>query len=238
MSYEESDNLPAYFRTIKGFNPLPIAEEKKLGERIAKGDKHAVDTLVQHNLKIVVTIANRFIGQGLAIDDLIQEGNIGLFEAALNWEVNGDARFINYAQLWIRKRINEAVAQKSRTVRRPHNKEYEMYLNKREGKEVPNLHPVRLDDPVSEDADRTVGDIILGVDPGMEAEFEKEHMKEKVAQLLSILKERDRRIVAAYFGIGRDTEQTSVSIAEELKMTNVRVCQIVNASIAKMKAVA
>lgn len=235
---ETSDNLPHYFESIKGFKPLPLEEEQKLGKLIAAGDMHAVDKLVQHNLKIVVTIANRHVGQGLSIDDLIQEGNIGLFEAALNWEINGDARFINYAQFWIRKRLNEAVAQKGRTVRRPHNKEYEMYLDKKNGKEVDNIRPVRLDDPISEDADKTVGDIVLGVDSEFAASIEQEHIKHKVEKCLNALKERDRKIVAAYFGIGRDTKQPSISIAEELGMTNVRVCQIVNASLKKMKAVA
>ncbi len=232
---ETSDNLPLYFKSITGFGVLPIEEEQKLAKRIAAGDKHAVDTLVEHNLKIVVTIANRHVGQGLSIDDLIQEGNIGLFEAALNWKVNGDARFINYAQLWIRKRLNEAVAQKGRVVRRPHNKEYEMYLDKKEGKEVANIRPVHLDDPISDDADKTIGDAILGGAADNDNSNEQDHIKYEVTKRLSVLKERDRKIVAAYFGIGRDTQQTSTSIAEDLNMTNVRVCQIVNASLAKMR---
>ena len=236
MAFETSDNLPKYFKTIKGFTPLSVEEEKELCERIAKGDKHAIDKMVKHNLKIVVTIANRFIGQGLVIDDLVQEGNIGLFEAAVNWKVNGGARFINYAQFWIRKRLNEAIAQKGRIVRRPHNKEYEMYLDKKAGKEIENIRPIRLDDPISEDADKTVGDMVLGVESEYEQSIDQEHLKHKVAIQLNKLKERDRKIVAAYFGIGRDAAQTSISIAEELDMTNVRVCQIVTASLAKMRA--
>lgn len=233
--HEESENLPKYFKSIKGLNPLTKPEEKELCERIANGDKHAIDKLVRHNLRIVVTIANRFIGQGLSIDDLIQEGNIGLFEAAAQWKVNGDARFINYAQIWVRKRINEAIAQKGRTVRRPHNKEYERYLDKKEGKEVANIRPVRLDDPITDDADKTIGDVILGADSAYEDSIEQDHMKSLVEKGLTALKDRDRKIVAAYFGIGRDSKQTSIAIAEELDMTNVRVCQIVNTSLTKMR---
>jgi len=236
MAFEKSNNLPFYFKDIDGFTPFTKKEEKALAARIAKGDKHAVDEIVKHNLKIVVTIANRFIGQGLSIDDLIQEGNIGLFEAAVNWKLNGDARFINYAQLWIRKRINEAVAQKGRTVRRPHNKEYEMYLEKKAGNEVKNIRPVRFDDPISEDSDRIIGDMILGVDPISDAEGELEDQKFRVKKSLSVLKERDRKIVAAYFGIDRDVPQHSDSIADEIGMTNVRICQIVAASLTKMRA--
>lgn len=236
--FETSDNLPKYYKSISKLNPLTVKEEQELAARIAKGDRHAIDKLVEHNLKIVITIANRHVGQGLSIDDLIQEGNIGLFEAAGAWTPNGDARFINYAQLWIRKRLNEAVAQKGRTVRRPHNQEYTRYLDKKNHKDVPNIRTVQLDAQVAEDSTKTVGDMILGVDPEFEVSIEQEDIKHRVELALNTLKERDRDIVSAYFGIGLYSGMPSDAIAEKHNMTNVRVCQIVSASLTKMKAIA
>ena len=121
MSFETSENLPKYFKTIQKLNPLTVTEEKELAQKIQEGDANALNKLVKHNLKIVVTIANRHIGQGVPIDDLIQEGNIGLFEAAQRFDPKSDARFITYASLWVRKRINESVVAHGRIVRLPHN---------------------------------------------------------------------------------------------------------------------
>ncbi len=116
MNFETSENLPKYFKTIKKSNPLTIDEERALGSRIKSGDRRAVNELVQHNLKIVVKLANRHIGQGVPIDDLIQEGNIGLIEAAERFDPKDGVRFISYASLWIRKRLNEAVVAHGRIV--------------------------------------------------------------------------------------------------------------------------
>ena len=133
MSFETSDNLPKYFNTINKLNPLSLEEERALAVRIKSGDLLAMHTLVKHNLKIVVTIANRHIGQGVAIDDLIQEGNIGLYEAAQRFDPQGEVRFVSYASLWIRKRVNEAVVAHGRIVRLPHNQEYDLYKAKQAG---------------------------------------------------------------------------------------------------------
>jgi RNA polymerase primary sigma factor len=235
MAFETSENLPKYFKQIQHLQPLSLEREHELVDLIAAGDESAVHELVEHNLKIVVKIANRHIGQGLAIDDLIQEGNIGLYEAAYSFKKNGDARFITYAQLWIRKRINEAVAQKGRLVRIPHNLEYERFKMKRAGKEVENLRPVRMDDKVTDDSDAAVGDLILGCAPEIEKEHNITFNKAKIESMLAILKPRDRKIIKCYFGIGRDCEMQSGDIAELFEMTNVRVCQIVKSSIEKMK---
>lgn len=235
MAFETSENLPKYFKQIQHLQPLSLEREHELVDLIAAGDESAVHELVEHNLKIVVTIANRHIGQGLAIDDLIQEGNIGLYEAAYSFKKNGDARFITYAQLWIRKRINEAVAQKGRLVRIPHNLEYERFKMKRAGKEVENLRPVRMDDKVADDSDAAVGDLILSCAPEIEKEHNITFNKAKIESMLAILKPRDRKIIEYYFGIGRDCEMQSGDIAELFELTNVRVCQIVKSSIEKMK---
>lgn len=237
MSFEVSDNLPKYYRTISKLQPLTVAEEHALVVLIKKGDESAIHKLVKHNLKIVITISNRHIGQGLAIDDLIQEGNIGMYEAAKVYEPNGDARFINYASLWVRKRINEAIAKYGRVVRLPHNKEYEIYKAKQAGIETPNLEPIHLDDNITEDSENTYGDIILGVSPDFEEAIEIESRNLKISKALASLKERDRKIIKSYFGIDREYARLAEDIAAEFHMSNVRVCQIVKASLLKMKEV-
>jgi RNA polymerase primary sigma factor len=234
-NFETSDNLPRYFKSISKCNPLSLEEEKELGSRIKAGDETAVHELVRHNLKIVVTIANRHIGQGVSIDDLIQEGNIGLYEAAQRFDPHGDARFISYASLWVRKRINEAVVAHGRIVRLPHNQEYDRYKAKRAGEETPNLASVEIDAKVSDDGETTVGDLLLKCGPEVDRAFEMEGIKFIVRNRMCRLKERDQMIIKAYFGIDHDYEWPTDIIAERFGMTNVRVCQIVKASIEKMK---
>lgn len=237
MKFETSDTLPMYFRSIRKMDPLSKQREHELAIRIETGDKEAIDELVEHNLKIVVTIANRHIGQGLLVDDLIQEGNLGLYEAATKFTSNHEGRFINYASFWIRKRINEAVAQLGRVVRIPHNQEYDIYKIKMKGGDTPNLKPVELDSPIGEESDETVADRILGSRPEVEADHYTEDLNHFISNALTVLKERDREIIKMYFGIGYDYEIPTDSIAERLGMTQIRICQIVKASIEKMKEV-
>jgi RNA polymerase primary sigma factor len=236
MSFETSENLPKYFKTIAKSNPLSLAEEKELTRRIADGDTDALNTLVKHNLKIVVTLANRHIGQGVPIDDLIQEGNLGLIEAARRVKPDTNTRFITYASLWIRKYLNEAVVAHGRIVRLPHNQEYDRYKAKAAGEEVASLSSVEIDAPVGDDNDTTIGDVLLNTKSNIEFEFEFEHTHYTVERALNTLKHRDRQVVEAYFGIGKDFQMPTDIIAERFDLTNVRVSQIINSSVRTMKA--
>jgi RNA polymerase primary sigma factor len=237
MKFETSENLPKYFKTIQKNQPLSTDEELVLVKAIQNGCTKSTHRLVKANLKFVVKVANRHIGQGVPIDDLIQEGNIGLLEAASNFQPRDGQRFINYAQLWIRKRINEAVAKTGRIVRLPHNQEYEIFKAKQKGEEVETPSRVSIDKKIGEDGDNTLGDLILKT--GSEAEFaiEMDSIKFQVKQALGVLKERDRGIIMDYFGIDREYEVPTDMIAEKYSMTNVRVCQIVKASVEKMRTV-
>lgn len=237
MSFETSENLPKYFKSIAKSNPLTIEQEKALAVRISAGDLSAVNELVTHNLKIVVTIANRHIGQGVPIDDLIQEGNIGLFEAALRFKPTSDARFISYASLWIRKHLNEAVVAHGRIVRLPHNQEYDIYKAKMAGAETENLSTVAIDAKVSDDSETTLGDLLLNARPEVEFDIDFEDTVFTVRRILKTLSDRDRKLVKAYFGIDRDCAVPTDCLAADFEMTNVRVCQIVKGAITKMKSV-
>jgi len=235
MKFETSENLPKYFKTIQKNAPLTIGEEKQLVVAIQEGDAKAVEKLVSANLKFVVKLANRHIGQGVPIDDLIQEGNMGLLEAALNFKPRDGQRFINYAQLWIRKKLNESVAKTGRIVRLPHNQEYAIYKAKMKGEDIEIPRKVDIDAPIGDEGGNTIGDIVLKSGSEVEFNIEMDSIRFKVKCALNLLKDRDRAIIMDYFGIGRDYEMPTDVIAEKYEMTNVRVSQIVKASIQKMK---
>ena len=235
MRFETSENLPRYFKTIQKNTPLSIEEEGQLVLDIQAGDTRAVSALVQANLKFVVKIANRHIGQGVLVDDLIQEGNIGLIEAAQNFKPREGQRFINYAKFWIRKRINETVAKTGRIVRLPHNQEYEIYKAKTRGDGTDEPTRVNIDSPIGDDGDTTIGDILLRTEASVESTIELDSIKFRVKKALGCLKDRDQNIIMDYFGIDREYEVPTDMIALRYSMTNVRVCQIVKASIEKMK---
>lgn len=235
--FETSETLPKYFKDLGKTDLLTAEEEKAFGELSKAGDRRATDELVNRNLKLVVTLANRHIGQGVPIDDLIQEGNLGLQEAAVRFDPANGARFASYASLWIRKYLNEAVVEYGRIVKLPHNQEYDLYKAKVAGEETPDLTTVKLDAPVGEEGDTTIGDLLCIGQNSVEADIEMDDIKFKVKRVLSALKDRDKEIVKAYFGIDRDCALPTDIIAERYGMTNVRVCQIVRGSLDKMKEV-
>lgn len=235
MNFETTEGLPKYFREIKKSGGVGKDREKELAVEIANGSAAAVRELAEGNLLLVVRIANRHKGQGVPLEDLIQEGNIGLLEAARNFRPNHERGFVPYASLWIRKYMNEAVAKTGRIVRLPHNQEYEIYKAKMRGEEPEVQTRVSLDKPIGEKKDSTLADVLLSSVPEVEMEIEIEEIRFKVGVAVSSLKERDREIVFDYFGIDREYSLNTKEIAEKHSMTNVRVSQIVKASLEKMK---
>ena len=115
-SGSHGDPMRAYMNEISDLNPLTRAEERKLA---LLGDKKSLDTLVVRNLKYVVRVANRYKGMGLGLSDLINEGNIGLIEAARRFDPERKVKFITYGVWWIRQSILRALAEQSRVVRLP-----------------------------------------------------------------------------------------------------------------------
>jgi RNA polymerase primary sigma factor len=230
-----SESAIRYFKSVSNLNPLTIEQETQLGLEIKNGSKRAINELVQHNLKLVIKIAKKHQGQGVPLDDLIQEGNIGLYEAAERFNPDGETRFVTYAQLWIRKRINEEVAKHGRLVRIPHNQEYQMYKDKMAGKQVRDMRVVELDKPVgSEEDGRSVADVLFGNVAESDDRFETDALKFKVTRLLSRLQERERMIVKAYFGIDQKISWPTDRIAEELNLTPTRVSQILKGALTQL----
>lgn len=221
--FETTAGLPTYFKEIqKEASLLSKQEEKALALRIQAGDQRALDKLITANLKFVVTLANKFVGMGLPIDDLIQEGNAGLIEAAMKFSAEKDVKFISYAQFWIRKRLNLALCDYGRTVRLPVNQEYDIYKRKMAGEEI-NLRNVDLDQPLdsSDSNSTTLGEVLCSVNPEAYEIHEHNDKLRTVNLLLNKLKDDDRAIVKLFYGLVGDglsvkeiAEQTGKTIAE------------------------
>lgn len=231
--FETSEGLPQYFKQLDAKEDrLTKEQDAALATRIQAGDDAAFDKLVQSNLKFVVTLANKFIGMGLSIDDLIQEGNLGLMEAARKFTPDKEVKFITYAQFWIRKRLNLALCEHGRTVRIPVNQEYDLYKKKMRGEEV-NLHNVELDRPLSsEEGSNTVGDILLkteAADP-----FEQIERDALIKGFLSVLKDSEKEIVMLFYGLTGDGLSTK-EIAETVDKTPAEVNRALKVARAKMR---
>jgi len=233
--FETSDTLPQYFKEIDAVaNFMTKEEEQQLADRIQRGGpdgERAMHQLVSANLKYVVTMANKFIGMRLPIDDLIQEGNAGLIEAAQRYTSSQDTKFLTYAKFWIRKRLNLALCEHGRTVRLPVNQEYQIYKEKMKG-ESHNLANVRIDQKIGEDNDTNLGDLVLHDD--FNDPFAGEDEARVLAALLTSLKPSERQIVELFYGFQGESRSTK-EVADIVKKTPAEVNRALKVARAKMR---
>jgi RNA polymerase primary sigma factor len=235
--FELSDTIDLYFKEIeKVSSPLSKKEEHILAVKIQSGDTKALNELVLHNLKFVVLLANKFIGMGVNIDDLIQEGNAGLIEAAKRFTPEKDTRFITYAQFWIRKYLNESIVSYGRTVKLPHNQEYDIYKQKTKGEWEGNLHNVELDRPLGDDEDgNRVGDLILRED--FTDPFEEKERNEKLGFFLSQLTVEEIKIIKLFYGIEETNSLSTREVAKKVGIEESKVNRILKIARNKMRKV-
>lgn len=232
--FEISSTIDLYFKEIEKISsPLTKKEEHALAIRIQSGDTSALNELVLHNLKFVVLLANKFIGMGLNIDDLIQEGNKGLIEAAKRFTSDKDTKFITYAQFWIRKYLNESIVEFGRTVKLPHNQEYKIYKEKVDGTYEGNLSNVQIDNPLGDDDSSTYGDLYLSedfVDP-----FEREEQTDKLSFLLSKLTPEEIKIVKLFYGIEETKSLSTREVGKIVGIEESKVNRILKIARSKMR---
>lgn len=260
-----SDGVKMYLNQINEIPLLTFEEEKELGRKIAAGDQRALHALVEHNLRLVVSVAKRYCGCGLSFMDLIQEGNIGLMRAAEKYDAERGFRFSTLATWWIRQAISRALTDNSRTIRIPANvteligkiKKISLPMTQELGRtpteeelsvalEVDKekihiamemMHSISsLDVPVGEDDETTVGDMVADNDSeNPYNEIFKEVNKEIIRNVFETLTEREANILKMRFGLETDKPNTLEEIGESYGISKERVRQIETKALRKLR---
>jgi RNA polymerase primary sigma factor len=259
-------SLDLYLHEINKTPLLTREEERALARRIHAGDKKALDALVKANLRFVVSIAKQYSNQGLSLEDLINEGNLGLIKAAHRFDEERGFKFISYAVWWIRQAMLQSLAEHSRIVRLPLNRAGTLYrigkvsrqLDQELGRApsaeeiaarlnisieevedtmvIANTH-VSLDDPYSADKDDTalVDYLTDDTQAAPDEDTYVSALSDDLERALGTLSERERLILALYFGLGGDEPMTLEDIGKRLKLTRERIRQIKEKAIQRLR---
>lgn len=254
-----NETISTYFREIRKSTVLTSEEEVELAIKIKNGDKGAIDKLVTSNLKFVISIAKEYQGQGLALGDLINEGNLGLVKAATRYDHTRGFRFISYAVWWIRQSIIQSLNENSRTIRLPSNVIIKLANTKKEFDKF-QFENEREADMVDFQGDEGIVEISklpkcsslnvrvneegselyqLIEDKNADTEIfsdTKDLLKVELNNILDKLSEREREIIKSYFGIDRDCEgMTLEAIGEKYDLTKERIRQIKQNALRKLR---
>ncbi len=260
-------SLDQYLREISAYPLINRDEEAELARRIRGNDRVALEKLVNSNLRFVVSIAKKYQNQGVALADLINEGNLGLIRAAEKFDETRGVKFISYAVWWIRQAILQALAEQSRIVRVPLNRAGEIHrIGKRssalvqelgreptvgelaEGLEVnPDelyktmsiaMAHLSLDAPLVPGEDNKLLDYLPDeYRPGPEQEAFEKALRANVEEALSTLKPREAMILRLYYGLDGEDAMTLEQIGEQLGVTRERVRQIKERALARLRHV-
>lgn len=256
--------LNQYLKEISKTKPLTSSEEAELTISIRNGDQDALDKLVKANLRFVVSVAKKYEHQGLPLIDLINEGNLGLIEAARRFDERKNFRFISYAVWWIRQAILQLLALNSRTIRLPLNRV--SYLHKigvTERKLEQKLQRTPTTEEIADEIGSCEQDVlkmtIVGgkhvsldadVNDGLSSfhdiissvqENDAEHkldisdLNKVIDSILSNLDSREKDIVKLHFGIGYSTSHTLSEIGDKYNITRERVRQIRHKALLKLQ---
>ncbi len=261
----EDSSLQHYLQTIGQYKLLTKEEEFELARRIRVGSKEALDHLVNANLRFVVSVAKKFLNQGLSYMDLIAEGNIGLITAAKRFDERRDFRFISYAVWWIRQAIQKAIAEQTNTVRLPinrtqqaqrmkkaaqrleqkhHRKADEQEIASELGLTTRKMNQIRnasrplasLDESVYEEEGVTLADTLTDPDAmSPESNFVEGEMLKEMEAALGLLSPRERSIIVRYYGIGEDEPQSLEVIGQDIDLSRERVRQIRNQALGRIR---
>jgi RNA polymerase primary sigma factor len=266
LSVEPSlDSLRLYLRAIGRVALLSGQEEVALAKRIERGDGVAKQQMVEANLRLVVSIAKRYLGRGLSFLDLIQEGSLGLIRAVEKFDHRRGYKFSTYATWWIRQSVTRAIADKGRTIRMPvHMVEKlnkviqverllvqelgreptmdevatELDCSAREVREVLRLaqQPVSLEKPLGDEEDSALGDFVE--DQSAESPFElaaRSIRSENVCRALSVLPRREREVIEMRFGLTGGRPRTLEEVGQAFNVTRERIRQIENHTLKKLE---
>jgi RNA polymerase primary sigma factor len=259
----DSRNIKHYLEEISKFPALTEEEEKKLGERARQGDKEALQTLIKSNLKFVVSYVKKYRGMGLGLLDLIDEGNVGLIEAAKRFDPSRGVRFVSYAVWWIRQAIVHALTLYSRITRIPQKLADQISLMKKrsadlktalgreptreeiakamgiaevdvEDLEVLGERSLSLSDKARDD-DLEVEDRISDhSSPSVEYQIIKASIQQQIRETLGELDEKEALVLKLRFGLDDDRPRTLQEIGSQLKLTRERIRQIEQKAMRKL----
>lgn len=261
----EDDILQVYLKEIGRVKLLKSEEEKRLGRLIKEeNDVAAKRKLIQANLRLVVSIAKRYVGQGVLFMDLVQEGSIGLIKAAEKFDYSRNFKFSTYATWWIKQAIIRAIANHSRAIRIPVHmadkiRKYKSafaLLSSEFGREPTDLEmankldttinkvrrikqsiiqePVSLETSVTDDL--CLGDYIEDKSCNSpEEQTKEEFLKQGVPELFEVLTEREKKVISHRFGINSEKTKTLAELGELLGYSKERIRQIEEGAILKMR---
>jgi len=256
ITNRESASLEKYLQEIGKEEMITADEEVILARRIKEGDEKALQKLIRANLRFVVSVAKQYQNRGLSLQDLINEGNLGLIKAAQRFDETRGFKFISYAVWWIRQSILQALAEKSHIVRVPQNvsslsnsiykaagnleQNFEREATVEELAEILNLpvekikdtlkangRSVSVDAPLVDGEDSTLIDVLSNPEsPKADAGLINESLSMEIDRVLKSLPDREREIIRMCFGIGMSHEMTLEEIAIKFDLTRERVRQI------------
>ena len=259
------DPVKVYLKEIGSFPLLSLDEEIELAERIMQGDEKAKKRLAEANLRLVVSIAKRYVGRGMLFLDLIQEGNLGLIKAVEKFDHTKGFKFSTYATWWIRQAITRAIADQARTIRIPVHmvetinkvKKVQSQLLHKNGQEpsVEELaaeldmphdkvreilkvaqEPISLESPIGEEEDSHLGDFIPDYDaPVPEEAATHTLLKEQLNEVLSTLTPREAKVLSLRFGIEDGRPRTLEEVGKEFNVTRERIRQIEAKALRKLR---
>ena len=240
------DPVRMYLKEIGKVPLLSAEEEVELAKRMAEGDEEAKKRLAEANLRLVVSIAKRYVGRGMLFLDLIQEGNLGLIKAVEKFDYQKGFKFSTYATWWIRQAITRAIADQARTIRIPvHMVEtinklirVSRQLLQELGREILKIsqEPVSLETPIGEEEDSHLGDFIQDDNVPVPAEAAAATLlKEQLDEVLDTLTEREQKVLRLRFGMNDGRARTLEEVGKEFDVTRERIRQIEAKALRKLR---
>ena len=259
------DSLRLYLRSIGRVPLLTAEEEVALAKRIERGDMAAKQHMVEANLRLVVSIAKGYVGRGLTLLDLIQEGSLGLIRAVEKFDYRRGYKFSTYATWWIRQAVTRALADKGRTIRIPvHMVERlnkliyaerrliqqlgrepspdelatELECSVRDVREVMRVtqQPVSLEKPIGDEDDSALADFVEDVSAASPFEIASEALRrENIRRVLAALPTREREVIEMRYGIVGGRSRTLEEVGRAFNITRERVRQIENRTLKKLQ---
>ena len=259
------DPVRMYLKEIGKVPLLSADEEVELAQRMEKGDIEAKKKLAEANLRLVVSIAKRYVGRGMLFLDLIQEGNLGLIKAVEKFDYKKGYKFSTYATWWIRQAITRAIADQARTIRIPVHmvetinkyvrvqrqllqelgrepqpeeiaKQMNMPVDRVREIQKISLEPVSLETPIGEEEDSHLGDFIQDDNVPVPAEAAAfTLLREQLDEVLGTLTEREQKVLKLRFGLEDGRARTLEEVGKEFKVTRERIRQIEAKALRKLR---